>query len=235
MAFLFGASLLGHAKEVVFGAVIEVPPGSDPCFVVSDSEGYLGKGGWFLDEEKIDEVCFRVPVKEKPIEAHLRDRAYGKVYHLKFVPSLEASKKEVLVAVINPISPEATERLGEDFSPELGLEEGERGVYPLEGIPGASAPLPGFIGALSQEGARVRIALGFPKGVTFGEVKLKLDGRDVQLPLVAFPGGENRLWLVVDTGGAGGLLEVLVTVRREGEVLGSLRIPVLLRHPIEGP
>jgi len=108
-------------------------------------------------------------------------------------------------------------------------------VYPVGGIPGASAPFPGFIGALSQEGTRVRIALGFPKGVAVGEVKLKLDGKDAQLPLVVFPGRESRLWLVVDTEGAGGLLEVLVAVHREGEALGSLRIPVLLKRPVERP
>ncbi len=235
MALLLGAFPLGHAREVVFGAVIDAPPGSEPCLVVSDSEGYLGKWGWFLDEERMDEACFRIPVKEKPVEARLRDRTYGKVYHLKLVPSLEASKKGVLVVVVSPVSPQAKERLGEDFAPELEWEVGERGVYPVGGIPGASAPLPGFIGALSQEGTRVRMALGFPKGVAFGEVRLKLDGRDAQLPLVVFPSRENRLWLVVDTRGAGGLLEVLVTVHGEGEALGSLRIPVLLKRPVERP
>jgi hypothetical protein len=141
----------------------------------------------------------------------------------------------VLVVVVNPISPQAKERLGEDFAPELEWEVSERGVYPVGGIPGASAPFPGFMGALSQDGARLRIALGFPKGITFGEVKLKLDGRDAQMPMVVFPSEENKFWLVVDTGGAGGLLEVLVTVHGEGEALGSLRIPVLLKRSIEKP
>jgi hypothetical protein len=235
MALLLGTSFLGQAKEVIFGTVIDVPPGSEPCLAISDSEGFLGRQGWFLDEEKVGEACFRIPVKEKPIEVRFRDRAYGKVYHLKLVPSPEAPEKEVVVVVVNPISPQAKERLSEDFAPELEWEASERGAYPVGGIPGASAPLPGFVGALSQEGVRVRIALGFPKGATFGEVRLKLDGRDAQLPLVAFPGRENRLWLVVDTGGAGGLLEVLVTVHGEREGLGSLRIPVLLRRSIERP
>jgi len=235
MALVFGAFLPGYAKEVIFGTIIDVPPGSEPCLVISDSEGYLGKWGWFLDEEKISEACFRIPVKEKPIEAHIRDHAYGKLYHLKLVPSLEVPEKGVLVAVVNPISPRAKERLGEDFAPELEWKAGERGLYPVGGIPGASAPFSGFIGALSQEGARLRIALGFPKGVTFGEIKLKLDGRDAQLPLIVFPSRESRLWLVVDTGGARGLLEVLVTVHGEREALGSLRIPVLLRGPTEKP
>jgi hypothetical protein len=235
IAFLFGASFLGQAKEVVFGAVIDVPPGSEPCLVISDSEGFLGKRGWFLDEDGVGEACFRIPVKEKPIEVRLKDRTYGKVYHLKLVPSLGVPKKEVAIVVINPISPHARERLGEDLAPELEWEASGRGVYPVGGIPGASAPLPGFVGALFQEGTRVRIALGSPKGVAFGEVKLKLDGREAQLPLAAFPGGESRLWLVVDAGGAGGLLEVLVTVLGEGEALGSLRIPVLLKRSIEKP
>jgi len=235
MVLLFGTSSFGHAKEVIFGTVIDASPGSEPCLVISDTEGYLGKRGWFLDEEKVGEACFRIPVKAKPIEARLRDRTYGKVYHLKLVPSLEAPERDALVVVVNVISPQAKERLGEDFAPELEWEASERGVYPVRGIPGASAPLPGFIGALSQEGARVRIALGLPKGVTFGEVKLKLDGRDTQMPMVVFPSGEDRLWLAVDTGGAGGLLEVFVTVHGEREALGSLRIPVLLRHPIEKP
>jgi len=235
MALLFGASSFGHAKEVIFGAVIDAFPGSEPCLVISDTEGYLGKRGWFLDEEKVDEACFRIPVKEKPIEARLRDRTYGKVYHLKLFPSLEAPERGVLVVVINAISPQAKERLGEDFAPELEWEVSERGVYPVRGIPGASAPFPGFIGALSREGVRVLIALGFPKGVTFGEVRLKLDGRDAQIPMVVFPGRENKLWLALDTGGARGLLEVLVTVRGEKEALGSLRIPVLLGHPVKGP
>jgi hypothetical protein len=234
-ALLLGVFLLGHGREVIFGAVIDATPGSEPCLVVSDSEGYLGKWGWFLDEERMDEDCFRIPVKEKPIEVRLRDRTYGKVYHLKLVPSLEASKKEVLVVVVNPVSPQAKERLGEDFAPELEWKMRERGLYPVGGIPGASAPLPGFTGALSQEETQLRIALGLPKGVAFGEVRLKLDGRDAQLPLVVFPSRENRLWLVVDTRGAGGLLEVLVAVHGEGETLGSLRIPVLLKRPVEKP
>ncbi len=235
IALLFGVSFLGHAKEVIFGAVIDAPPGSELCLVISDSEGYLGKLGWFLDEERIGEVCFRVPVKEKPVEAHLRDRTYGKVYHLKLVPSLEAPEKKELVVVVNPISPQARERLGEDFTPELEWETSERGVYPVGGIPSATAPFPGFVGALSQEGAQVRIALGAPKGVAFGEVKLKLDGRDAQLPIVVFPSEKNKFWLVVDTGGAGGLMEVLVTVHGEGEALGYLHIPILLKRPTEKP